>query len=489
MGSGSMHVNWKTPEIVRSLRDILEVATGKQVVAHGNDSDTQASVFTNVLYRFSSLLEKWNEEGTIKLGEVGPGGFLYGFTLFVGDEINLLKSRFHSSPDRLAQRYTVFAARHLQDDPVLSKRAGRIGAAIHSGPYRNDSRYMEYLQQLIYYAEHRDLRLANMATSFMRMIEWDGRQLAPYFSTDYLGRALDLFDPEPMFELDGKVFAYDSQQLLFFIAYNGEIELFKKLVSLFNTMSNKRFNVYYELKKHLPKLVDLLNSLYAAAKSRQLSEPVRSRLVDILDIMVDDVRRSHEGGLTLLPVSGGRATPEGPAEMRLELSTVRRVPQYRELDNKVREKLELRSQEALKLLEAKDDGTSTPPTPSATSSAPSTPPSPQTPSGPSASSVSGSPVDWITAISRAAPRYISTAIASAVGYMSSLVEYSYEPITAAADYEITAADDQDDQIYAEWNEDVADVQDVGDYDTAADDFAVSGFASGAAEFYGVPAGI
>jgi len=86
------------------------------------------------------------------------------------------------------------------------------------------------------------------------------------------------------------------------------------------------------------------------------------------------------------------------------------------------------------------------------------------------------------------PQYASTAIAGGVNYVSSLADYSYEyePITAAEDLIITHAGDEGDQIYAEWNEET---EDFGDQDTAADDFAVSGFAAGATEFYQVPMGI
>jgi len=66
---------------------------------------------------------------------------------------------------------------------------------------------------------------------------------------------------------------------------------------------------------------------------------------------------------------------------------------------------------------------------------------------------------------------------------------SYEPITAADDYLITAADDRDDQIYAEWDAEAEDVEYFGDQETDAYDFAVSGFAAGATEFYQVPMGI
>jgi len=134
-----------------------------------------------------------------------------------------------------------------------------------------------------------------------------------------------------------------------------------------------------------------------------------------------------------------------------------------------------------------------PPRSGSAGAAPLTPPAPSTPPASATPAPSGgrttasdSVSDWITAVSRATPRYVSTAIASAVSYVSSL-EYSYEPITAADDYVIEVADDGDDQIYGEWDEEAAAFD---DQETGAEDLSISGSpVSGAAELYEIPVGI
>jgi len=116
-------------------------------------------------------------------------------------------------------------------------------------------------------------------------------------------------------------------------------------------------------------------------------------------------------------------------------------------------------------------------TPSATPQS-GTPPAPASSGGRTASAASSGPFDWMTAMTRL-PRYISTAIAGAVSYVSSLVEYSYEPITAAADYEITAVNDWGADVYGEEAEETAY---FGDQEIDANDFTVGGLpAAGAVE--------
>jgi len=125
-------------------------------------------------------------------------------------------------------------------------------------------------------------------------------------------------------------------------------------------------------------------------------------------------------------------------------------------------------------------GPSTPPAPST----PSTPPAPQTPQGSSASAASGSLSDWIIAVSRAVPRYVSTAIASAVSYVSSQVEYSYESAGSSEMDGINSVYAQYDEIYGE------DEAEFDDQETGTDDLSIDGAPfSGAAELFEIPVGI
>ena len=459
---------------------MFEETTGLNVFLwNGEDPTAGARNLRSLVQGFAHELHRLSSEGV----KFDRDSITIGFALYVSAERNLLENgdNFHSEPGILANRYDKFAALWEQMDPTVGNQARDLVDVMRNRPERfRDDRLMNGLQYLVHYAEARD-GYASMAIEIMKLMVIDKWGMVDSYATD-LVKELFRFYPE-----QGPLWINDfGLQGMLYLLYGGETDLFLSFVTFLNEFSSKKANYFEEL-KFMPDFLKLFDMVIQNAIASQLNDNERKVVIQGLAAMTERLRRARTP--SLLNGAGGLLEKGGQVFRLRPISDAERLYGVRGyLSGTARNGLNDMARAILKRMMAVDDGTPSPssstqgtPTPASSASAPASS-TPDPSDGTSASTASDSLTDWITAVSRAVPRYVSTAIAGAVGYVSSL-EYSSVPAGSEEIYGIDTVYADNDEIYGE------DEAEFDDQDTGADNFTISGFAAGATEFYQVPMGI
>jgi len=427
---------------------------------------------TKAAYEFLSEIRKMDESGSLQIA-LTPESVSTGFALFVADERRFLNGRFfHSSPSVVARRYRNLAVRSTESDWPNDVSYARVFAqAISRGEL--DGIPLHNAQVLIHYMEDRDPRISNTAKSVWKALYH--ASLRPEHSRLLPEAELrDIFDliippkkgwvklDRAIEDLNDDLGDYDPLQFAFPVHLISALQKFDPnwRPALSETGIRSRYNVQ-DAEKELLLLAyngerELFVSFLGFFTGMSMTwihmyDELENmpRIYDLLDAVV---MRSVAGSIS---DSDRHMVIRGLMEMKnfadgafAEVEEVDPLPEYF-LHDDARRKLSAMANDILAALKKNEKGGAvephgTPPAP-AGPAAPPSPVTPQTSSGPSASAVDGE--------------------------------------------EITALDDGGDQIYAEWNDEAEEAGDFGDQETDAYDFAVSGFAAGAAELYGLPAGI